>query len=185
MAAKAALGARRLQILRFQVVGQLGSFIGNRANEFTDRVLGSSLDETARHQLLTINRLKAWFSRAPVAMISGPLQGQVIPDVIRRLARSIMHAVLARHRRPRFLRMNPWIDQCQATVLRKAPGTGGAALWASGSPSAASRRPSGCLCKATASSRPAAAIWRKPCNSSSGPPAPAADPVAPVARTAG
>ncbi|VDS08563.1 Putative transposase DNA-binding domain protein [Paracoccus haematequi] len=116
MAAKAVLGAQRLQMLRFQVVGQLDGFMGNRANEFKDTVLGSSLDETTRHQLLTINCAGAWFSREPVSMMSGPLQGQVIPDEIRKLARTIMRAVLARHRRPRFSRMNPNIDARQASV---------------------------------------------------------------------
>ncbi|WP_240602569.1 hypothetical protein [Paracoccus endophyticus] len=111
MGAKAILGAQRLQMLRFQVVCRLGSFMSNRANDFADRVLGSSRDETTRHQLLTINCVEAWFSREPVSMMSGPLQGQVIPEEIRKLARFIMRAVLARHRRPRFHRMNPNIDE--------------------------------------------------------------------------
>lgn len=57
--AKDIIGAARLQMLRFQVVGQLEGFVANRANDFKDTVLGSSLDETTRHQLLMINRAGA------------------------------------------------------------------------------------------------------------------------------
>lgn len=115
-AAKAVLGAQRLQMLRFQVVGQLKSFMANRANDFAEIVLGSSLDETTRHQLLTINCAEAWFSRQPVRMMSGPQEGHEVPDDVRRLARTVMRSVLSRHRRPRFHRLNPNIDQRQASV---------------------------------------------------------------------
>ena len=57
--AKGVLGARRTQMLRYQVVGQLESFLENRANDFRDAVLRSSIDEATRHQLLTINKLHA------------------------------------------------------------------------------------------------------------------------------
>lgn len=50
-------------------------------------------------------------SREPVKMKSGPLQREVILDDLRRLARSIMRTVLARHRRPHFHRLIPNIDQ--------------------------------------------------------------------------
>lgn len=68
----------------------------------------------------------AWFSREPVIMRSGALKGDVIPEQTRHLARRIMHQVLARHRRPQFGRLNPWIDQRQvkigpATTARHAP----------------------------------------------------------------
>ena len=42
--------------------------------------------------------------------------GDEIPDEVRHLARRIIHGVLARHRRPRFHRLNPWIDQRQAAI---------------------------------------------------------------------
>ena len=111
--AKAIIGSQRMQMLRYQVVGQLESFMANRANDFRDTVLASSIDETTRHQLLTINKLKAWFRRAPIVMKKTGIQ---IPDDVRHLARRIMHAVLAGHRRPRFHRLNPWIDQRHATL---------------------------------------------------------------------
>lgn len=131
--AKARVGAVRVQMLRYQVVGQLDSFMSNRANDFKETVLRSSVDDATRHQLLTINRMGAWFSRDPVEMRAGPMKGQMIPDPVRALARTIMRAVLARHRRPRFDRMNPCIDQRQAEVIRKADGDAGSAhsgLWA-------------------------------------------------------
>lgn len=131
--AKARVGAVRLQMLRYQVVGQLESFMSNRANDFMDMALGSSVDDRTRHALLTINRARAWFSREPLVMASGPRKGEVIPPGIRALARTLMRAVLARHRRPRFKRLNPCIDQRQAAVIRKVTGDAGSAhsgLWA-------------------------------------------------------
>lgn len=79
--AKGQVGAQRLQMLRFQVVGQLDSFMGNWANEFRDMVLASSLDEATRHQLLTVNQAGAWFSREPVVMRSGPTRARRFPKM--------------------------------------------------------------------------------------------------------
>jgi putative transposase len=125
--AKSWIGAVRLQMLRFQIVGQLESFLANRANDFRDTVLASTLDETTRHQLLTINTLHAWFRREALVM---PSTGEEIPGDIRHLARRIMHGVLARHRRPRFNRLNPWIDRRQARV-GAADRAAHASLWVS------------------------------------------------------
>ncbi|MEP3124052.1 MAG: hypothetical protein ABJO52_19420, partial [Nisaea sp.] len=84
----------RMQMLRYQVVGQLESFIENRANDFRDTVLRSSIDDTTRHQLLTINKLHAWFRREPIFLgKSKTSPGVPIEDDIRHLARSIMRAV--------------------------------------------------------------------------------------------
>jgi putative transposase len=115
--AKSEIGAARMQMLRYQVVGQLESFIENRANDFRDTVFRSSIDDATRHQILTINKLHAWFCREPVFLGKSKANpGVLIEDDIRHLARSIMRAVLRRHRRPRFNRMNPWIDQRQAKI---------------------------------------------------------------------
>jgi putative transposase len=110
---KAIVGAVRMQMLRYQVVGQLESFIENRANDFREAVLRSSIDGSTRHQLLVVNKLHAWFRRDPIVMRE---TDEEIPDDVRRLARSIMRGVLARHRRPRFHRLNPCIDQRQARL---------------------------------------------------------------------
>jgi putative transposase len=123
--AKSEIGSARMQMLRYQVVGQLESFIENRANDFRDTVLRSSIDDTTRHQLLTINKLHAWFRREPLILKKN---SEEIPENVRRLARSIMRAVLGRHRRPRFNRINPWIDQRQAKI-GSAETTAHASIW--------------------------------------------------------
>ena len=117
---KAIIGSQRMQMLRYQLVGQLEGFLENRANEFRAIVLQSTLDDGVRHQLLVVNRLHAWFLRDAVTMKSGPAKEQIIADDVRRLARSIMRHVLGRHRRPRFHRLNPWIDQRQACLGKAA-----------------------------------------------------------------
>ena len=61
-------------------------------------------------------------------MKSGPLKGEIISDEIRHLARKIMKAMLARHRRPRFHRINPNIDQRQADLTFLEPGEAGSSL---------------------------------------------------------
>ena len=126
---KAAIGAARMQMLRYQVVGQLESFIENRANDFRDAVAKSSVDDATRHQLLTVNKMHAWFRSEPVFMGKSKTKpGILIEDDVRHLARSIMRAVLSHHRRPRFHRLNPWIDQRQATI-GKAETAGHAPMW--------------------------------------------------------
>ena len=99
------LGAVRMQMLRHQIVGDLESFISNRANDFKEIVFRSSLDDDLLHQFNTINSARAWFSRESVLMRSGKMKGEEIPQEIRKLARSIMREALSRHRRPRFHRM--------------------------------------------------------------------------------
>ena len=131
--AKMILGAARLQMLRWQVVGQIESFLANRANEFRNAVMRSSLPDEVRHPLLAINRLQAWFS--PDLVFLGKTKttpGIGIASEIRWLARSIMRAVLRRHRRPTWGGLHPYIDQRQAKLVRLAPGEAGAAhagLW--------------------------------------------------------
>ncbi|WP_287987885.1 hypothetical protein, partial [Acidiphilium sp.] len=60
--------ANRVQMCRYQVVGQLDSWLSNRANEFRDVVTRSALDPDTKHMLHVINRLGAWFSRNEIAM---------------------------------------------------------------------------------------------------------------------
>ena len=113
-AAKARIGAQRLQMVRHQVVGTLQSFISNRQNDFRRIVEASSLDAVTKHQLHTINVRQAWFeTRAVFAS-----DGAVIPVATQRLARRIMRHVLSQHRRPSFKRCNMVVDQRQAVVGR-------------------------------------------------------------------
>jgi putative transposase len=117
-AAKQVLASQRLQMLRKQVVGQLQSFMANRANEFVETVMStSSLSERTRHELLSINKRRGWFSPQPIHL---PKTTEPISPEVRHLARRIMHGLLARHRRPSFDRLNPWIDQRQVTLTRAA-----------------------------------------------------------------
>lgn len=100
-------------MVRHQVVGVLGSFLSNRQNEFRDMVHGSSLEPAVKHQLHFINRWRAWYA------LSVPLtmhDGIVIPDDIRRLARSIFRAVTRQPRRPALHRLNMVVDQRMVAV---------------------------------------------------------------------
>jgi hypothetical protein len=63
-------GAAPVQMAEFQVQEQFDSWLGNRANEFVDRVRHSTLPEAVRRQLYWINRGSAWFSRAPIEDIA-------------------------------------------------------------------------------------------------------------------
>ena len=123
--AKETLGAARLQMLRYQVVGTLESFIENRANEFRSAVVRSSLKDDVRHQLLVINRLHAWFGREPITM-----RGAVAPIApeTRALARAIMRGVMRRHRRPSWRNLHPWID-IRGAKLGDAERAAHAPLW--------------------------------------------------------
>lgn len=123
--AKMTLGAARLQMLRYQIVGQLEGFLENRANDFRDAVLGSSIPDDVRHQLLVVNRLRGWFASAPITMRGA--DAPIDPE-IRRLARSIMRGVLSKHRKPSWGGLHPWLD-ARAVTLGDAQGTAHAPLW--------------------------------------------------------
>ncbi|MFU8842053.1 MAG: zinc ribbon domain-containing protein [Nitriliruptoraceae bacterium] len=116
--------ANRLQMVRYQVVGILDSYLANRQNEFTRVVECSSLPAEAKHQLHFVNRWKAWFGREPLVM----KDGSEIPGETRALARRIMRRVLSRHRKPDLSRINMVIDRRAATV-REAESAGSFDLW--------------------------------------------------------
>lgn len=105
--------ANRVQMCRWQVVGQLDSWLSNRANEFRDAVNGSSLDPDTRHMLHVINRAGAWFARKDVVMRD---TGEIVPDHIRSLARTIMRHVMSRHRRPDLRRLSMRLDHRAACL---------------------------------------------------------------------
>ncbi len=106
--------AARAQMLRRQVVGQLRSWMSNRANEFCDIVEASSLDDRTRHMLHAINVRQAWHS--PDAVTFGPAK-EIIPNDVRRLAHRILKAVTARHRRPAWTGLPVQLDQREITLL--------------------------------------------------------------------
>ena len=113
-AAKTHIGAQRLQMVRYQVVGTLQSFIANRQNDVRRIVEASTLHAVTKYQLHTINTRQAWFEQR--AMFTS--DGSVIPVATQRLARRIMKHVLSQHRRPSFRRSNMVVDQRQAVVGR-------------------------------------------------------------------
>jgi len=124
----AAIGAaNRVQMCRYQVVGQLQGWISNRANEFRDTVTRSSLPPDTKHMLHVINRMGAWFLRADIAMKE---TGEIIPEGVRRLARSIMRHVMGRHRRPDLSRISMRLDHRAACLAAPTKATqGGKVGW--------------------------------------------------------
>lgn len=103
----ARIGAAYLQMIRWQVVGQIESWLGNRANEFRDLVNSSSLDPTVKHQLHFINRWQAWYDPKPLVM----KDGTEIPADVRKLGRTIFRRLLNRHAKPNLRRVSMIIDQ--------------------------------------------------------------------------
>lgn len=99
--------ANRVQMCRYQVVGQLQGWVSNRVNEFRDMVTRSDLSPDTKHMLHVINRMQAWFARGDIAMME---TGATIPADIRKLARSIMRRVMSRHRRPNLSRISMRLD---------------------------------------------------------------------------
>lgn len=202
---KALMGnAARVQMGRYAVVGQLQSWLSNRANDFRAVVSsydgqaslpGGMLDPGVRHMLHAINVRKAWFSREPIVMprtatgvlggtaediledvmedvvediwedvldtngavmgrrlvgtrvvgqrvvgqrvvgthtVGGtPLAGLTIPDDVRKLARSIMRAVMAKHRRPNLAHLPMVLDARGGTLLppKRATQNGRVGYW--------------------------------------------------------
>ena len=82
-AAKLRIGAQRLQMVRYQVVGRLQSFVANRQNETRRIVEGANRDAVTKHQLHTTNVHHAWFERRAMVSSDGP----VMPVATQRLAR--------------------------------------------------------------------------------------------------
>ncbi len=105
--------ANRVQMCRYQVVGQLESWLSNRANEFRDVVTRSTLDPDTKHMLHVINRFGAWFSRREIAMKD---TGEIVPDAVRQLARSIMRHVMRQHRRPDMRHISMRLDHRAASL---------------------------------------------------------------------
>ena len=119
--------ANRVQMARWQVVGQLQGWISNRANEFRDTVNRSTLPPATKHMLHTINVLGAWFRCGAVVMKD---TGEAIPDAVRRLARTIMRHCMARHRKPNLSRLSMRLDHRAGNIARPVKATqGGAVGW--------------------------------------------------------
>ena len=101
------LGTSYGQMVRWQVVGQIESWLSNRSNEFRELVNGSNLDPAVKHQLHFINKWQAWYDPKTLTM----RDGAPIPLETRRIARLIMRRLLAKNRKPNMRRANMVIDQ--------------------------------------------------------------------------
>jgi putative transposase len=116
--------AARVQMGRYQVVGQLQSWISNRANEFRTAVQKSSLPTDTKHQLHTINLQQAWYQPQPVQMKDGPQ----IPAAVRKIARVILRGVMARHRKPDLSGISMRLDRRAADLQAPQRATQGGAI---------------------------------------------------------
>lgn len=121
----AELGTSYGQMVRWQVVGQLESWLANRANEFRALVQHSSLPAEVKHQLHFINRWRAWYDPAPLTM----KQGGEIPAATRSLARTLFRHLLNRHHKPDLRRTSMLIDQ-RGVQVAAGSRAAGFALWA-------------------------------------------------------
>jgi len=119
------VGGTFAQMVCWQVVGQLESWISNRANDFRDLVNGSSLTPDIKHQLHFINRWQAWYQPGELTM----KDGLVISESTRKLARTIFRHLLHTHCKPNLAKVSMLIDQ-RCISLSKASNAGQFPLWA-------------------------------------------------------
>lgn len=119
------LGTSYGQMVRWQVVGQIESWLSNRANEFRDLVHHSSLDAVTKHQLHFINRWQAWYDPKPLEM----KDGAEIPGSVRKLARTIFRHLLNRHQKPNLSKTSMLIDQ-RCIKVAQATRSNAFPLWA-------------------------------------------------------
>ena len=125
-ALNAVCGAAPVQMARRQSVEQIDGWVSNRANEFRTVVQASSLPPESKRMLHVVNRMKAWFGREDIAMRD---TGEVIPVAVRKLARSIMRHVMARHNRPDLSRVSPRLDSRIAAEIAAPRKAKTADLW--------------------------------------------------------
>lgn len=117
--AKAVLGAARVQMLRFQIVGMLESWLSNRKNDFVQAVFSVDLDERVRHELLTVNAWNAWFKRGPVPMSDGT----TVSRANHRLAHAIMRQIFHRHGKPSAKGISMVLDHRAAKIQQPETAT--------------------------------------------------------------
>lgn len=111
--------AARVQMVRYGVVGQLGGYLAARQADFRRVVQRSTVSDDVRHQLHSLNVRGLIFAPDDVGMPDGA----VIPPAVRRLARRIMHTVMARHRRPDVRRIALVVDRREASVREPSTAT--------------------------------------------------------------
>ena len=112
--------ANRVQMCRWHVVGQLQSWISNRANEFREMVKHSSLDDDTKHMLHTVNVLGVWFGRETLVMRESGIE---VPETVRRLGRQIMRQCMSKHRKPDLSRSSMRLDSRAGSIGRPVKAT--------------------------------------------------------------
>lgn len=106
------LSARYTQTCQYQVVAMLSSWIALRQDDFRRIVMRSSLSGEVTRELLTINRLKAWYKP----------DTRFAPQTLR-LAQNIMRHLFKVHRLPSVKNINLALDEKVATLEKsKQPG---------------------------------------------------------------
>jgi len=119
------LSERYKQVIAYQVISILDSFISNRQNDFRKIVARSTISEEERIKLLYINKYKLWFKKE-VSMPVYNSKGKKIKDTYEiieqetlKLARVIMKHILSLHRRPCYKYINMALDNKVAVIKKK------------------------------------------------------------------
>jgi len=107
------ISARYKQVIQYQVVGQLESYISNRQNEFVETVFNSSISEKILIELLYINKYKKWFLK------NIEMRKKIISEEIIKLARKIFKKILSKNRKPNFRYMNMALDSKVVNIEKK------------------------------------------------------------------
>ena len=107
-------------MIRHQVVSTLDPFLSSRQNDFREMVARSSLDETSRHQLHFIKRSRAWQTLGVPTVMQ---YGSIVPDDVRRAARSIFRGIMLSHRTLALHGLILVVDQRMVTVTSSAKAT--------------------------------------------------------------
>ena len=90
----------------YQVDGSLQSFISNRQNDFSRKVMKSTIEGDLQKALLQINRRKLWFKTEDKNFTSEQLF----------LARKIFKQILKRNRKPNFKKGNMLLNENVASI---------------------------------------------------------------------
>jgi len=120
-----ALSERYKQVIAYQVISILDSFISNRQNDFIRIVTRSSISEEQRIKLLYINKYNLWFKKEvsiPVYDSKGNRiedKFELIDSEILKLGRVIMKHIMSFHRRPSYNHINMALDNKVAVISKK------------------------------------------------------------------
>ena len=113
------IGTSYGQMVRWQVVGQIQSWLSNRANDFRDLVNRSSLPPDVKHALHFINTRHAWYDPDSLTLKDG---SEILAQT-RTLARTLFRHLLKRHRKPDLRKVSMMIDQRGVTLAKASRAT--------------------------------------------------------------